>query len=114
MTAGGRHTCALDAAGAVSCWGNDYDGQSTQVPDALGKVVQVTAGGGHTCALDDAGAVSCWGDDQNGQSTVPDGLGTVVQVTAGGRDALRIWAGARCGGLSGGGDGGSAPHVRSG
>ncbi|MCP4465631.1 MAG: hypothetical protein GY813_02625 [Halieaceae bacterium] len=60
VTAGEYHTCALDAAGAVSCWGSNEYGQST-VPAALGTVVQVTAGDSHTCALDAAGAVSCWG-----------------------------------------------------
>ncbi|MCP4448624.1 MAG: hypothetical protein GY811_25300 [Myxococcales bacterium] len=77
MTAGARHTCALDDTGTVSCWGRDDDddddelGEASIVPAALGTVVQVTAGGRHTCALDDAGAVSCWGDDGSGQSTVP-------------------------------------------
>ena len=60
VSAGDSHTCALDDAGVVTCWGNDEYGQST-VPDSLGTVVQVSAGYNHTCALDDAGTMTCWG-----------------------------------------------------
>ncbi|MCP4465632.1 MAG: chromosome condensation regulator RCC1, partial [Halieaceae bacterium] len=57
VTAGWLHTCALDDAGAVSCWGWDYYGQCSRVPDALRTVATRRAGEHHTCALDAAGAV---------------------------------------------------------
>ena len=48
VSAGGRHTCALDDTGVV-CWGYNEHGQTT-VP-TLTDPTQVSAGGDHTCAL---------------------------------------------------------------
>jgi hypothetical protein len=84
-TAGGRafiqlslgegHSCGLDAAGAVYCWGrNDFgqvgNGQTSSAvsePVAISsekRFAKVSAGAFHTCALtvpEDGGALYCWG-----------------------------------------------------
>jgi alpha-tubulin suppressor-like RCC1 family protein len=76
------HTCAVDAAGAVFCWGRNSYGQlgdasstDSNVPvavDANGSlagqdVTQVTTGAYDSCALDAAGSAYCWGYDAYGQ-----------------------------------------------
>ena len=82
--AGGRHHhCARDAAGSVSCWGLNDDGQlgddstttrpSPVPPLNLGVAIQIAAGGSngtdaeHTCALLADETVACWGNGQFGQ-----------------------------------------------
>jgi hypothetical protein len=67
VSAGGRHTCALDDHGVV-CWGDNSVGQST-VP-TLSNPMAVSAGDNHTCALDLSGVV-CWGFNDAGQTTIP-------------------------------------------
>jgi len=85
IAAGGVHTCALLASGAVRCWGYGADGalgygNSTSLGDSpvttpnmngdvpLGGIaVQLAAGGTHTCALLTTGAVRCWGQGGAGQ-----------------------------------------------
>jgi alpha-tubulin suppressor-like RCC1 family protein len=81
IAAGGDHTCALDTAGKVYCWGDNDNGQlgnnsttNTSVPVAVvtsgvlsGKTVtQITGGYNTTCALADNRAY-CWGDNALGQ-----------------------------------------------
>ena len=60
LDSGAAHTCAIDTAGTLSCWGHDLSGQAL-VPDGIGAVAQVTAGLRHTCAVDQQGTPSCWG-----------------------------------------------------
>ncbi len=80
IAAGARHSCSLDAAGAVKCWGWNLSGQlgngkpgndriAPVTVTALGSAVvnRLTAGDGHTCALTTAGAVKCWGWNETGQ-----------------------------------------------
>jgi alpha-tubulin suppressor-like RCC1 family protein len=83
IVAGGLHTCALLATGAVRCWGLGLSGRlghgnSTSVgdnetPDSAGDVdlggvaQQLAAGNAHTCALLNNGAVRCWGQNDVGQ-----------------------------------------------
>ncbi|WP_168929396.1 hypothetical protein [Nocardioides sp. GY 10113] len=82
IAAGGAHTCALMATGAVRCWGRANSGQlgygdaadvgggttpGKETPADAGDVplggraVAITAGDVHTCALMATGAVRCWG-----------------------------------------------------
>jgi alpha-tubulin suppressor-like RCC1 family protein len=81
------HSCALDRAGYVRCWGLNDKGQlgigsNTSVGNAantmganlkvvnLGagrKAVSVAAGLSHTCALLDDATLKCWGNNLDGQ-----------------------------------------------
>ncbi len=69
---GGEHSCVLQDADHVLCWGSNENGQlgvgdqvaqSTQpmlVPNLTG-VVQIAGGEYHSCALLEDGTVRCWG-----------------------------------------------------
>lgn len=67
----GRTTCALQADGALSCWGQNL---ANQLGDGSGKpqakpvdasiataVTQIAVGNYASCVLDAAGKASCWG-----------------------------------------------------
>ena len=86
IAAGAYHSCAVTAAGAALCWGqNDWgqlgDGTATSrtTPTAvsgLGSgVASMAAGMVHTCALTSDGGVACWGENSYGQL----GNGTTTQ-----------------------------------
>ena len=87
LTAGARHSCALDAAdGEIWCWGANDEGQlgdgtttdrsrpvrvdTGALAEELGETpaaVSVSAGAFHTCALFAGGEVACWGSGDHGQ-----------------------------------------------
>jgi alpha-tubulin suppressor-like RCC1 family protein len=86
ISAGSSHTCAVDTAGGLWCWGAGDFGQvglapfansakPNQVTTLTGKVVNMEAGWFHTCLLNDAGAVLCWGKNQEGE------LGNAAQIS---------------------------------
>ncbi len=64
VSVGYDSTCALDAAGQISCWGDDYWGQSSP---PSGTFQRLSVGSQFACALDLDGGVECWGKDTSGQ-----------------------------------------------
>ncbi len=108
---GAFHTCAITAAGALLCWGNNARGSlgngnltTRSSPQAVmgmaSDVTSVTGGFNHTCAIQD-GKLYCWGQTTNGKLgvTLPANhngvlgtpqevvnVGTSVQAVAAGSD----------------------------
>jgi hypothetical protein len=58
------HRCALDSAGAVTCWGSELFGK-TAVPTGAYSTVAVARSS--SCALDLAGYPVCWGCEDDGR-----------------------------------------------
>ncbi len=84
---GSQHACAINADGAVVCWGAGGRGQigngevsDTDTPTTLEVAgvtfTQVALGGGHSCALSDDGDVYCWGSNSSGQIGIGGEVGT--------------------------------------
>ncbi|HSM04667.1 MAG TPA: cytochrome c peroxidase [Longimicrobiales bacterium] len=78
VTAGARHTCAVDADGVAWCWGSNERGQLGRsllvVASPVPEVVEgppalraVGAGDRHTCAATRELVAWCWGDNSFGQ-----------------------------------------------
>lgn len=78
ITTGVRHSCVVNAAGGVQCWGlNQYGAlgnNSTtssnvpvQVSGLTSGVTSVSGGYRHTCATTTSGKVKCWGFNNVGQ-----------------------------------------------
>jgi alpha-tubulin suppressor-like RCC1 family protein len=103
IAAGSFHTCGIDIAGAMHCWGNNMSGQLGNGTVALApSPVPVTSaiawtelavGGDHSCGLNASGAMRCWGSNETGEvgdGTLMDRRGpttvsppTLVQIAAG-------------------------------
>jgi alpha-tubulin suppressor-like RCC1 family protein len=74
FAAGYGHALALDSAGQVFAWGDDYWGQvGTPTPNVptqvagLGNIRSLAAGREHSVAVDAYGAVWTWGSNQYGE-----------------------------------------------
>ena len=128
LSAGAGSTCAINAAGAVKCWGRGREGQlgdgsAADSPVPVGVVrlssnaIAVATGGSSTCALTTAGAVKCWGwnhhgelgDDSTAASPVPMevvGLSACVSAVSTGMHTCALTAGgaAKCWGLNSNGE----------
>ncbi|NBX26493.1 MAG: hypothetical protein EBQ99_10695, partial [Planctomycetes bacterium] len=83
VAAGGDHSMAVNAAGAVFCWGSNVDsegnavGQSTP-PASLSGVVGIAGSGNHSLALRSDGTVVGWGSNDWGESRGTDALGQPI------------------------------------
>jgi hypothetical protein len=76
VVSGGAHSCGLEAAGAVYCWGFNYSGQigSGDTTYAAAPVliplphaaVALFAGPAQSCARLSSGEYYCWGDNTSG------------------------------------------------
>jgi alpha-tubulin suppressor-like RCC1 family protein len=82
ISAGTIHTCAIQADGTPTCWGDIFNtyGQANADP---GVYLQITSGDKHTCAIRENGTVNCWGDNTYGVLTPPDSEAIYQQVSAG-------------------------------
>ncbi len=77
IAAGGRHSCILDDAGKVSCWGNNERGQlgdgsfeARAIPGSIAgdfTLASISAGVWHTCGVSRDGEAYCWGSNDAGQ-----------------------------------------------
>lgn len=76
LDAGSSHTCAIEASGALVCWGSNQFGQlgtgstatSANSPDPVHNgAAQVSAGADHTCSVALDGTLRCWGSNAYGQ-----------------------------------------------
>jgi len=71
------HTCAINTAGTVYCWGANTSNQlgdggtiSRPHPEPVSGVrtyIAIAAGANHTCAIATGGAMYCWGQNTFGQ-----------------------------------------------
>ncbi|MBI3071915.1 MAG: chromosome condensation regulator RCC1 [Deltaproteobacteria bacterium] len=107
LSAGRGYTCAVTEAGAVKCWGWNFDGMlgdgttvdretPVDVRGLASGFVGVSASARHTCAWSNQGEVWCWGHNWAGE--VGDGTSTNIRLSpvraAGvGGDVVRVAVG---------------------
>lgn len=98
------YSCALHQSGAVSCWGNNDEGQlgngtkeQSSVPvqvKGIADALAIAIGWYHSCVVHQNGSVSCWGNNEEEQlgNDTETGWSVPVQVE-GITDATSIAAG---------------------
>ena len=106
---GEKHTCVLNPAGEVYCWGSNDAGQlgsptfggsfsAAPVKVELGavKMRSLSAGKFHTCALDVTGQAFCWGLNASGQLGIDstDRVESVARPVVGGLTFTSLSSGA--------------------
>jgi hypothetical protein len=96
IVAAAEHTCALDGAGAIKCWGQDYRMGAGVTPPA-GTFKKLSASPFLFCGLRDTGAMVCWGSyvsgiygNMAGNGTPHDFGGSYVDLAAGSGKACGI------------------------
>jgi alpha-tubulin suppressor-like RCC1 family protein len=113
IVAAAEHTCALDAAGNITCWGQDY--RMGGVAPPTGAFKKLSASPYLFCGLRDTGALVCWGSyvsgiygNMAGTSTPHDFGGNYVELAAGSGEACGIDAShvVHCVGFTNGSDAG--------
>ncbi len=78
IAAGQYHSCGINNAGALKCWGYDYDGElgnnttgtfntAQQTSNLTSGTAYVAASYYGTCAVTSSGAAECWGSNSYGQ-----------------------------------------------
>lgn len=78
VVSGGAHSCELDTAGGVRCWGYNASGQlgdgttlfrsqPTPVIGLSAGVLALALGDRHSCAVLQGGGVKCWGESDDGR-----------------------------------------------
>jgi alpha-tubulin suppressor-like RCC1 family protein len=65
VSSGYAHSCTLDSAGVIQCWGRNDKGELDGIPTD-GGYIQLDAGAEHSCAVHEDGRVVCWGNDARG------------------------------------------------
>jgi alpha-tubulin suppressor-like RCC1 family protein len=94
VSAGGTHTCAIDASGGLWCWGGNASGelgyatsmvttdgvpyQSTPTPVDSASWLAVAAAGAFTCGIRADHSLWCWGANDSGQLGINTGTSAPV------------------------------------
>lgn len=107
VSCGAHHTCALDTAQHLWCWGRNDAGQvgdgsgagvrpsPVEIPSESGRWAAVSTGETHTCSVRDDGALLCWGG--NGARQVDEGSENVPTPRRVG--TLLTWSAVAAGGV---------------
>lgn len=105
ISAGERHTCAVQRDGRARCWGVNTrgqigkgieDGTVNPEPVAVGGILtatKVALGRWHSCARRSDGTVRCWGYNANGQLGDNSTTNRPSPVSAGVTGVIDLWAG---------------------